>query len=183
MKFIGEKISLQKKDGIFSVVIAAAIERYQEGLVLVWALTWTLCGSFFIVQLIWGDDPRETKLYMVILLSFWAYYEYKAVSIFFWRKWGYESLKMMDGRLYLRNVVKGMGKTKDYFLENIDEFYTKKREAKSFVEVMNNTFWVKGNHSVYFKYQGKTIGLGRQIDIEEAKKLCAILNYERKQCR
>lgn len=176
MKFIGERISHQHKGGIFSLVIAATIERYKEALLLAWLLAWTTCGIFFLVQL-FGPLERDAKLYLFVLLVFWAYYEYRITRIFLWRKYGYESLKMIGDKLYLRNVIRGRGKTREFFVENIENFLA--LEIKNpLLKTMDSTFWLMGNDYIYFTYQGRVVSFGKQLMPRDAAELVKVLNRE-----
>ena len=182
MKFIGKRISYQTSEEALTVVIAATVEKYKLALLMLWLVCWTVCGTYFLYQLT-GDYSRELKMYMVILLSFWAYYEFKVAQIFLWRKFGYEYLRLTDNKLILKNVIRGMGKSRTFLVGNIERFSTTQRDPKAFLEVMQNSFWVKGNDTVFFDYQGKRYGFGKQLSPDEAHKLVVMLNREKRNYR
>ncbi len=177
MKFIGDRISYQKKDQVFSVVIAATVEKSKEILLLIWLICWTACGAYFIFQL-FGDYNRDLKMYIGILLSFWAYYEFKIGKVYLWRRGGFESLKFKDDRLVLKEVVFGRTIPKEFYLENIERFIADMPKQTNIVESLNNSFWVKGAQYLRFTYQGKDISFGRQLTEKERKGLVTLLNKE-----
>jgi len=176
MKYIGNRISYQSKNGIFSVVIAASVERSKESLLAAWLFCWSICGLYFIYQL-FSDLPKETKMYIVILVAFWAYYELRVFRMFRWRKFGYESIKFIEDRLVIKDVVKGRGKEKSYFIENIKQIGRLKME-NNWMKTMDQSFWVKGTGILQFEYQGKLIAFGRQIDDKESNALLSVIQKE-----
>jgi hypothetical protein len=176
MKFIGNRVSHQNKNGVFSVVIAASVERYKEALLAAWLLAWTICGLYFIIQL-FGPYDRNAKLYIFVLLVFWGYYEYRIARIFLWRKYGYESIRIKDDKLYLRNVIRGRGKTREFFIENIEAF-AKLQIDNTWLKTMDSSFWIMGNDYIHFMYQGKLVSFGRQLDAGTATDLIHLLNRQ-----
>ncbi len=176
MKFIGSRISHQSKGDVFSVVIAASVERYKETLLITWLFFWTCSGAYFIAQL-FTPLPRETKLFMVVLLTFWAYYEYRIGKIFMWRKFGYESIKFIEDKVVIRDVVRGRGKTNEYFIDNIQHF-AKLGLENGWVKSMDQSFWVKGNGYIQFDYQGKLITFGKQLKEDEVSSLLQLVQKE-----
>ncbi|MES2629468.1 MAG: hypothetical protein V4616_10920 [Bacteroidota bacterium] len=176
MKFIGSRISHQNKNGIFSVVIAASVERSKETLLATWLFFWTCSGIYFITQL-FTPLPKETKLVIAVLLTFWGYYEYRIGLIFLWRKFGYESIKFADDKLVIRDVIRGRGKSREFFIDNIPHFAKLKLE-EGWVKSMDQSFWVKGNGYIQFQYQGKLVHFGKQLTDEETSKLLDLVQRE-----
>ncbi len=176
MKYIGNRISYQNKHNIFSVVIAASVERYKESLLATWLVCWSACGLYFLWQL-FSDLPRETKMYIVILIAFWAYYEFRVFKMFMWRKFGYESLKFVEDRLVIKEVIKGRGKEKTFFLDNINHF-GKLKVDNNWMKTMDQSFWVKGNGYLQFEHQGLLVTFGRQLDDAESSNLLAVMQKE-----
>ncbi|TXC78683.1 hypothetical protein [Luteibaculum oceani] len=177
MKFIGNRISHQKKEGIFSVVIAAGVEKAYERILLMWLLLWTLSGVYFITQL-FADHSQELKLYIGILLSFWLYYEIRVGRVYFWRKAGYESIKFVEDKVLISQVILGRSKPKTYFVQNIDQFKADMPKETNVLEFLNNSFWVMGRPYISFQHQGDTISFGRQLTESERKALVMLLNKE-----
>ena len=177
MKFIGNRISFQNKDNIFSVVIAANVEKAYERLLLAWLILWTLSGTYFIYSL-FGDYSRELKMYIAILLSFWLYYEIKIGRVYFWRKSGYESIRFIEDKLVLKRVLLGKSSPKTYFVQNIKEIYVDMPKQTQFYEVLHNSFWVMGRPSLSFDHQGDIVSFGRQLNEQERKALHQVLTKE-----
>lgn len=176
MKFIGNRISFKEKAGIFSIVIAASVEKYKETLLAAWLLCWTLSGGYFIYQM-FTPLPKETKLAVVVLLSFWAYYEYRVFTIFLWRKYGYESIRFIEDKIVIRDVIKSRGKSQEYYIENIKQL-VKLQIDSHWMKVMDQSFWVKGNGYIQFEYQGKLITFGRQLNDTELNQLFSVIHQQ-----
>lgn len=177
MKFIGDRISYQDKDNIFSVVIAANVEKAYERLLLGWLILWSLSGAYFIYSL-FGPYTKELKLYIGILLSFWLYYEIKIGRVYFWRKGGYESIKFIGDKLIIQEVLLGRGKPKTYFVQNIARIDIDMPKQTNFFEVLNHSFWVMGRPYLSFEHQGKIVAFGRQLKETERKALFKLLNLQ-----
>ncbi|HEX4888459.1 MAG TPA: hypothetical protein VFV37_10480 [Luteibaculaceae bacterium] len=176
IKYISNRISFTRKNGHLSVVIAATVSRTRESLLVAWLAGWTFCGAYFIYAL-FGDLPREHKLFIAVLLSFWLYYEYRIGKMVLWRKFGYESLRIQEGKMILREVIKGMGKPKEYLLGNIRSFGVLPIE-NGWMKTMDQSFWVMGTGRLQFEYLGKLICFGRQLTDEEIKRLQLLLGDE-----
>jgi hypothetical protein len=162
MKFIGDKVSHQKQQGVFTLVISPKVTSLKETLLLTWLLAWTFCGIFFITQL-FGPDPRETKLAIGVMVAFWAYFEFKICKAFFWRKHGLERIMIKDGYLHIKNDIKGFGKAKMYF-----------------IEFMGNSFWVIAGETVGFEHLGKPVTFAQHLNDRDAKLLVRLMESELK---
>lgn len=179
MKFIGDKVSHQKQQGVFTLVISPKVTSLKETLLLTWLLAWTFCGIFFITQL-FGPDPRETKLAIGVMVAFWAYFEFKICKAFFWRKHGLERIMIKDGYLHIKNDIKGFGKAKMYFIDNIQNLGLIKTNKKNFFEFMGNSFWVIGGETIGFEHLGKPVTFAQHLDDRDAKLLVRLMESELK---
>lgn len=179
MKFIGDKISHQKKEGTFTAVISPKIAGIKETLLLTWLLAWTFCGIFFITQLL-GPDSRETKLALAVMVAFWTYFEFKIGKAYFWRKYGLERLMIKDGYLHIKNDIKGFGKARSFFVENVQHLGLIKTSNKNFFTFMNNSFWVIGGETIGFECLNKPVTLGQHLNDKDAKLLVRLLESELK---
>ena len=178
MQFIGSRISYQSKDNVFSVVIAAGNQRYQEGLILAWLLSWILVGLYFMSQL-FTDIESDLKRFIGLLLVFWAYYLYRIGKVFFWRKYGYESLRFLDDKLVYRKVIKGLGKPKTYFVDNLSDFKANEVKDTNVLKFLSNSFWTIGTDTIFiFHGKARQLNFGKQLTNLEAVALQRVLNKE-----
>lgn len=177
IKFISERISYRKTSEETTIIITGKIERSKESLLLAWILAWSFCGILILIAL-FGDYPREQKLYFVIFLSFWTYFEYKVIYVFRYRKWGKEYLRIADGKLTIKRSISKIAKANEYFIENIRNLSIIEKNNKSFFQQLEKSFWTIGDEGISFEYLGKFIKLGIQLDEVENKKLLKFLKEE-----
>lgn len=177
IRFLTEQISCSERNNSFTIVIAARTERWKEALLLAWVLAWTTSGVFFMLEL-GRDISREIRMALVILLFFWAYFEIKTVRALFWRLWGFEQIRFTPGRLTYKRSVRGYGKRRDYFLDNIDVFKKTDIAPRSFVATMEDSFWMVGGERIYFEHLSRSQGLAMQLGHKDTEKLIQLLNQQ-----
>lgn len=182
IRFLSERISYRVGRDSTSIVISGKVERWKETALAAWVLAWTASGIYFMTQLA-TELPRETKMGIVVMLFFWLYFEIKVGRALMWRLWGFEQLRFSAGRLTIKNSIKGFGKRRDYFLDNIGRFEKVPENPRSIVASMEESFWVVGGERLYFEHLGKQVGLGRQLNATETAKLQELLNKELKKYR
>lgn len=180
IKFISERISFRKSPDETTIIITGKIDRSKESLLLAWILAWSFCGILILVSL-FGDFPREQKLYFIIFLSFWAYFEYKVINVFRYRKWGKEYLRIADGKLSIKRSISKIAKANEYFIENIKNLSIIEKNNKNFFQQLEQSFWTIGDEAVSFECLGKYIKFGIQLDKNEANKLFKLIKEELKQ--
>jgi len=174
MRLISDRISIDETNN-FSIVILGKVERWKESLLLFWVLAWTFCGVVFL-SYFFGDTPYHYDLSMLILLSFWAYFEVRIVKVFFWRRKGYEQIQFKESAIVIRNSLFTKGKESIYELDAIDAFYAFPDLSRNFFAFMEDSFWVIGGERIYFDYFGKKVVLAKQLSEEETKKMVQVLN-------
>lgn len=174
MRLISDRISIDETKN-FSIVILGKVERWKESLLLFWVLAWTFCGLVFL-SYFFGDTPYHHDLSMLIMISFWTYFEVRIVKVFFWRRKGFEQIKFKDSALTITNSLFTKGKEKVYTLDGINTFDALPDSSKNFFSFMEDSFWVIGGDRIYFDYFGKKVVFAKQISAEETKKLLQVLN-------
>lgn len=182
IRFLTERVSYRVGKDSTSVVISGKVERWKEAALMAWVLAWTASGIFFMYQLSL-ELPRETKMGIVVMLFFWLYFEIKVGRALLWRLWGFEQLRFSPGRLTIKNSIKGYGKRKDFFLDNIGSFEKVPENPRSIVASMEESFWVVGGERIYFEHLGKKVGLGRQLNTSETHKLMELIQRQLKKYR
>jgi hypothetical protein len=168
MKVLSQRVSILKKEGLLSIVILPTVDKKKLGLMFLWLLAWTVCGiivfaNYFKLQ------EQQAKLYVLIYLSFWAYFEYKILRAFIWKRFGQEKIWIKDGFLNYQRAINGKGKIKDYDIELIQELKLIEVHHSSWADSINQSFWVKGGERISFAIQAKAVFLGMQLSDEEAR--------------
>jgi len=175
MRFISDRISIQEDKHILSVIIFGKIERWNESLILFWLLAWSFSGAVFFYYFL-SDSPYQYSLPMFILIAFWAYFEFKILRVFLWRRSGFEHIEFDDDLFSIKNNLKGYGKKQKFDILKIDEFKGINQSNKNFFAFMDQSFWALGGDQIFFKYNKKDIIFGKQIDKKEEKALILVLN-------
>ncbi len=159
------------------VNIFPRVPRWQEALLVGWLLAWTGCGVYFMTQL-FGDHSRDLKLAIVVLLSFWVYYEYRITYILLWRKFGVERIRVDTEALLIKDEIKSYGKVRRHFLENVRDIALVEEKEKSWGFRMNDMFWDKEEGKLSFRYSGQEIRFGRQLETETARRLVKKIRHK-----
>jgi len=175
MKIISNRTSVLKKEGLLSVVILPGGDKKKLSLLFLWLLAWTVCG-LIVAAYYFKLTSQNQKLFTLVYLSFWVYYEYKVARAFVWRKWGREKLWINGGKVNYQQEINGKGKVKSYDKELVPEFEVIEHSETNFSDFMNNSFWIKGGERILFTCQGKVVRLGMQLSDAEARELTKELN-------
>ena len=174
MKNIGNKIEFSTEGKRISVEIFGRSTRWKESLLFGWAVAWTICG-LYILAFLFGPISTEERFFLMAYLAFWAYFEYKVVYAWLWRKFGKEVLYTSDGNLFIKNDLFGKGEEKKYFLENIQNLGIINHDKSSFSWAFGNSFWVVGGEMIGFDYMGQKIVIAKQIEDADAEQLSKLL--------
>ena len=175
MKVIGERISILKKENLLSVVILPTTDKNKLRLLFLWLMAWTVCGLIVFMNYFKVTD-HNSKLFIMIYLSFWFYFEFNIVRTFIWKRSGKEKLWIKEGIMYYQREINKKGKIKEYDLNLISPLQVVELKPTRFSDIVNQSFWVKGGERLQFFSQEKIILLGMQITDEEAKKIMKEVN-------
>lgn len=175
VKNISERISYKKHPDFITLVISPRLEEKKQLLLSFWFFAWTFCGLVFISQLFFAKT-QEFIISLIVMISFWAYYEYRIGYVWMWRRKGVELIKLEDGKMTYKRSLRSMGKAYDFYVDNIRNFGFVEIKPTSFGAVMSNSFWVIGGERLRFEYQNKEVKIGIQLSDEEADKLRRFLN-------
>jgi hypothetical protein len=170
MKVIGDRISVLKKEDLLSIVILPLTENSKLRVMLTWLGAWTICGIIVMFNFPSMKD-QNSKLFVIVYLSFWAYYEYKITKAFLWRTYGKEKLWIKGGKLFYQKEIKGKGKVKEYDLELVSDLKVVEINEGNFFDFINKSFWVTGGERLELACQGKVMRFGMQLSDKEASSL------------
>lgn len=167
MKVIGERISILKKEKLLSVVILPTTDKNKLRLLLLWLLAWTVCGIIVFANYFKITD-YNSKLFIIIYLSFWFYFEFNIMRAFIWKKFGKEKLWIQDGVLHYQREINKKGKIEEFNLDLISKLQLVELKPTRFSDIVNQSFWVKGGERLEFASQARVVRLGMQITDAEA---------------
>lgn len=172
MKVIGKRISILRKDaeGLLSIVILPEAARLKLLLLLGWLLAWSVCGVIVFVNYFTTTDPN-VKLFIIIYLSFWGYFEFNILRTFIWKRSGKEKLWIQHGILHYQREVNGRGRIREYNLDLVQGLKVIALSKTRLADTINQSFWVRGGERLEFSTQGRVVSFGMQVSDEEAQLL------------
>jgi hypothetical protein len=171
---IGKRTSLSVKDHVFSLVIIPTDQKKKTGLLFLWLFAWTISGIIVISSYPQVHD-QNAKIMLVIWMAFWAYFEFKIIRVFMWKRFGKEKLWVKNGKLHYQQDINGRGKVKEFDANLITDLIVINVEKANFADSFNQSFWVKGGERLEFLCQGKKLKFGMQLEDEDATKILAEL--------
>lgn len=187
MKFISERISYHRHNQYTTILVSSKVEKWKESLLFGWMIMWIAIGTLILYLFITGKyelNPADVKaksqqqLFLLIFMVFWAYYLYRIIKIYLWRKKGVEYFKIDEDSLLIKRAYGKYGKAKSYFYSNMGEINLLEKSSRSFSWVMQSSFWDIGNEALSFESDGKEVIFGIQLENTESKKLKDFLKTE-----
>ncbi len=175
MKVIGDRISILKKGDLLSIVILPTTDKKKLGLLFLWLMAWSVCGIIVLANYFRLSDSNA-KLFVIVYLSFWAYFEFNITRAFIWKKFGKEKLWIQDGILYYQKEINKKGRITEFNLDLVGKVRLLELSRTSLADTVNQSFWVRGGERLEFQSQSKLVRFGLQISDEEAKVLINELN-------
>jgi len=168
MKLLGERISIVKKQSLLSIVILATNDKRKLAMLFLWLLAWSVCGVIVMINY-FQITNEKAKLFLIIYLSFWIYFEVSIIRAFIWRKFGKEKIWIKDGIFRYQREVNGKGKIKEFTPDLMREFKILDVRPSNLIDSLNQSFWVRGGERLEFMHQTKTQRFGMQISDEQAR--------------
>ncbi len=171
---IGKRSSILIKDQVFSLVILPTEDKKKVNLMFLWLLSWSVSGvivsaNYFTLQ------QESAKLFIIVWLGFWAYFEFQIVRVYMWKRFGKEKLWIKNGTLFYQQDINGKGKIREYDVNLVSNFELVELTRGSIADTFSQTFWVKGGERIEFTCQANKIRFGMQLEDEDAKKIITAL--------
>jgi hypothetical protein len=173
-KFIGKRISVRRSKDQLSIEITQQIERWQEAMLIAWLAAWSFCGVYFILYAIMAADTTQ-RVFFFLLTSAWLYFFVRITKVFIWRKIGKELITLTNGKLILKNAFGKRGKSEEFAYHNIFKLGLVKGDPTSFLNFLDDSFWIIGGDRVGFNYNGQKIRLGKQLSINDSELLVRVI--------
>ncbi len=171
---IGKRSSILIKDQVFSLVILPTDDKKKVNLMFLWLLAWSVSGVIVIANY-FTLTQESAKLFIIIWLGFWAYFEFQIVRVYMWKRFGKEKLWIKNGSLFYQQDINGKGKIKEYDANLVSNFELVELTKGSIADTFSQTFWVKGGERIEFTCQSNKIRFGMQLEDDDAKKIISAL--------
>lgn len=175
MEVVSERISILKKDDLLSIVILPTTDKNKLRILFLWLLAWTVCGLIVFANYFNVTD-QNSKLFIMIYLSFWFYFEFNIVRTFIWKRSGKEKIWIQNGILHYQQELNRKGKIQEFELSIISPLQIIELKPTRFSDTINQSFWIKGGERLEFYSQSKNVRFGMQISDSEAKKIMQEIN-------
>ena len=175
IQVISPRSSILIKDQVFSLVILPTEEKKKVNFLFLWLLAWSVSGVIVMANY-FTLTQDNAKMMLIVWLAFWAYFEFKIIRVFMWKRFGKEKLWIKNGTLQYQQDINGRGKIKEFDLNLISEFSLIAITTGSIADTFSQTFWVKGGERIEFTTQSQVVKFGMQLNDEEAKKIILALH-------
>ena len=174
MKWIGERISfVDNKDKLTVVIYPPKIGiKYQ--LLVFWSVLWLAIGAYVTSQFFYVTNQKE-QITLIIFMSFWLYFAVRVGKTLIYLTWGREYIKLDKEGLHVKIATGKYGKSKRYFLENLQRFDVVELKETSFQAIYESSAWVKGSNRLSFEYLGKVFTFGRKLNEKDTTTLYKLL--------
>jgi len=169
-QFKHPRISIEETETSLNIDINGKIPPAQFNLLSLWFLLWTGAGIIVITQL-FGEMEQNQKMFMVVWLGFWLYFELKIGKALLWRKSGVERISMDKDVFRLAFDVPFGTRIYEFRTNDVRNFHSLEKAKGVFIKNYFDSFWVVGGESIGFFANGKLKSFGRQLDEESAKNL------------
>ena len=173
--FESERIQWNESPDQLELIISGKIPGNQFNLLSIWLFLWTAAGIFVLTQVA-GPMPKEQRMFMLIWLVFWAYFEFKIGTAWVWRKSGREVFTMQKETTELRFEVPIRPRASEFETAAIESFTNLEVQKGLFVKNYYSSFWVKGGETIGFTYRGRLYSFGRQLSAVDSQQLIQKLN-------
>lgn len=168
MKVIGDRISILNTPELLSIVILPFKDDKKLKLLLFWLLAWTACGVIVMANYFKLQD-QSSKLFVIVYLSFWLYFEIKITQAFLWKKYGKEKIWIKEGIFNYQQEINGRGKVKKYEVLLINDLKIIETKQNNFSDFINQSFWIKGGEKLELSHKSTLVRFGMQLSDKEAQ--------------
>jgi hypothetical protein len=165
-----------KKEGLLIKINAFRDESKQKTLTI-WLLAWSFCGIAIGSQL-FVDEQKELRTMLFVFLAFWAYFEFKVVKAFRWRRGGEEQIWITEEVFHYGRTFNQRGILKPYRRDLVNQVRSIDEDESGWVKAFLDSYWVIGGERLAFSVNGKLIPFGLRLSDSEKSNLMKLLNKE-----
>lgn len=157
-----ERIQIDRNKEELNISIRAFSDPSKTNLLLLWLVAFTACGIIVFLEF-FKPQPGDMKIYLFVFMAFWAYFEFRILKAYRWRKYGRELIKIKGERLTLVRETAGRGVEHVYNTTMVRNF---RRAAKKegFAEAMSTSYWIIAGETLSFDHMGKEVYFGLQLE-------------------
>ena len=117
-------------------------------------------------------------------MGFWAFFAMRGWKAVRWRRSGHEVVQLSQDGLSIRlDHGNQAGKATEAPLEELKPAQAPAPNPKSFLESMDQQFWVVGGDRIHVGTASKTLVFGKQLEAKDASQLVTLFNKHLAQLR
>jgi hypothetical protein len=174
-KQISERIFASRNGSRVEINIYPRKDKQKLLMLKLWVFIWTILGGIVVTQL-FLDYAGQEKLFMVIYLALWGFFEYKTVHALRYNINGKEQLVFEDGKMSYVALIGERGIPKYYNQEELSNFEYKQETEKGFLAELQNSYWFVGGESIEFVSGLGVRRFGMKLNESESKQLIKYIN-------
>lgn len=167
------KIEYIEENNELTILIYPLYDKRKQNMLTTWLVLFSLCGIAIISQFFY-DYPTSTKLFFVVYLIFWLFFEFKVIYAIRWRKYGKEVITIDNESIYLTKKIGKRGVTERYDLTAIDTVEALKYKGKLVYE-MNSSYWNSNHYTLCVNINKQQIPFGVDLNEKQAKRMIKTL--------
>jgi hypothetical protein len=175
------RVHVKDEPELLQIIISGRIPSWQFTLLSGWLLAWTVAGIFVLIELFSKNSPAEQRTFMMVWLAFWAWFEYRILSAWLWRRSGREVVSFGKETSTVLFEVNGRGMERKHETARIHQLMSLEAKKGLFSKNFYSSFWVVGGETIGYKCNGAEIAFGRQLSDTEATALIKIIRHKLEQ--
>lgn len=165
------RIRIEEKDDQLMITILALFDTKKQQILLYWIVMFSICGVLIFSQFFFDYD-NKAKLFFAIYVAFWAFFEFKVIYAYRWRKSGKEKIIVSKKELHLIKEIGRRGITQKYENDDIENLSVLKDEDGGFFKYMNTSYWNINKYSLVFMANNLKVPFGIDLSESDAHKIC-----------
>jgi hypothetical protein len=174
------RISIIQDFECTEIRIKAYSDEVKQKMFLAWIVLWTISGLLIFSQFFFNYSQKE-KVFFIIWLAFWLYFEYKSIQTFRWRKYGLELIKINESVISITRIINESGIPATFKLNACKNFRVYPKEEKGvFADIISASYWVIGGESIAFDYYGNSVPFAMNISASDALHIVSVLKHDAK---
>ena len=167
---IGQRIVITSSSNRWVATIDSSIPQWQRQSLELWFGAWIALGA----MLGYGAlaRPEEEQMFYAICLAFWSFFALRAWRAVRWRRSGMEVIQLDEDGLAIRmDHGPRQGKPEHLSWGELQSIETVPPNPKSFLESMDQQFWVVGGERLLIHGGRRPLVVGKQLSPQDANAL------------
>lgn len=172
---IGNRIAMTGHGARWVATVSSEIPSWQRQSLEIWFGAWMALGAMLGYGV--GAFPGDERTFYLICLAFWGFFAFRAWRAVRWRRSGFEVIQLSPEGLELRlDHGNRAGHPQRFSLHEVSRASVPEPNPRSFLESMEQQFWVVGGDRIHVQIGGKTFVFGKQLELRDAQQLALTFN-------